>query len=61
MTELDRLVVAHGGRFYLAKDARLPAEVLGKTDPRVAAFVAMRRERGLTEAFTSEQAQRLGL
>jgi FAD/FMN-containing dehydrogenase len=61
MTELDRVVVAHGGRFYLAKDARLPADVLGEADPRVAAFAAMRKEHGLTQAFTSEQAQRLGL
>ncbi len=61
MTDLDQMVVAHGGRFNLAKDARLPAEVLGKADPRVAEFVAMRKARGLTQAFTSEQAQRLGL
>lgn len=61
MADLDQVVVAHGGRFYLAKDARVPAEVLGKADPRVAELAAMRRARGLTQAFTSELAKRLGL
>ncbi|GAB4292121.1 MAG: FAD-binding oxidoreductase [Roseovarius sp.] len=61
MTELDRITLDHGGRFYLAKDARLSPETLHAADPRAAEFAAMRRESGAARAFVSLQSERLGL
>ena len=61
MPDLDRITADFGGRFYLAKDSRISAETLHRTDPRWQAFAAMRRETGLAQAFTSAQASRLGL
>ncbi len=60
MQTLDQITLAHGGRFYLAKDARMP-EAVAKADPRAEAFAAMRKQAGLTEKFTSLQSERLGL
>jgi hypothetical protein len=61
MPELDRITVDHGGRFYLAKDSRLPAQTLADTDPRWQKFAAMRRQKGLAGQFASAQSERLGL
>jgi decaprenylphospho-beta-D-ribofuranose 2-oxidase len=61
MPRLDRITLAHGGRFYLAKDSRITAQTLATADPRAAAFKAMRQEAGLTQAFASAQSERLGL
>ncbi|WP_224815402.1 FAD-binding oxidoreductase [Hasllibacter sp. MH4015] len=60
MSRLDDITLAHGGRFYLAKDARMP-EAVAKADPRAEAFAAMRRQAGLSEQFASVQSERLGL
>ncbi|WP_323020596.1 FAD-binding oxidoreductase [Pararhodobacter sp.] len=61
MPDLDRITADFGGRFYLAKDSRISAETLRRTDPRWQAFAEMRRETGLAQSFTSAQATRLGL
>ena len=61
MDRLDRITLDHGGRFYLAKDARLSAETLRAADPRVEAFTRMRREDGAARAFASLQSERLKL
>jgi len=61
MPELDRITADHGGRFYLAKDARMSAQTLHKTDPRMTDFAAWRRAQGLEGAFASDLSQRLGL
>jgi hypothetical protein len=61
MSDLDRVTVAHGGRFYLAKDARLDRATLAEADPRAEAFAAWRRETGRAARFTSAQSERLGL
>lgn len=61
MPRLDAITLAHGGRFYLAKDARMPAPTLARADPRAAAFAAWRRESGLAPAFSSSQSERLKL
>lgn len=59
--QLEQIAEAAGGRFYLAKDARLPRERLEATDPRVKAFRAFREDRDLTHHFASVQSRRLGL
>lgn len=60
MEQLDAITLAHGGRFYLAKDARMPLAV-AKADPRTEAFAAMRTQSGLADHFKSAQSERLGL
>ena len=61
LERLDAIVLDHGGRFYLAKDARMAAETLRRADPRAADFRAMRAGAGLTEGFASAQSGRLML
>ncbi len=61
MPHLDRITADHGGRFYLAKDSRMSAETLIRTDPRMADFAAWRQARGLSAQFASAQSERLGL
>ncbi len=61
MPKLDAITLEHGGRFYLAKDSRLPADTLATADPRAADFAAWRAERGLTTQFASAQSERLKL
>ncbi|MCA2010440.1 FAD-binding oxidoreductase [Cereibacter sphaeroides] len=60
MPMLDAITADHGGRFYLAKDSRISAETLRRTDPRWAEFARMRQDTGLKAAFTSAQSERLG-
>ncbi|SDF18765.1 FAD-binding oxidoreductase [Limimaricola pyoseonensis] len=59
LDRLDAITLAHGGRFYLAKDARLAAATLHAADPRAARFRDMRRAAGLDTAFASAQSERL--
>ncbi|MEY8801676.1 FAD-binding protein [Leisingera sp. XS_AS12] len=61
MERLDRITLAHGGRFYLAKDSRMSADVLRQSDSRVEAFKEMRQAGGLSGRFRSAQSQRLSL
>ncbi|MBF9061355.1 FAD-binding protein [Rhodobacterales bacterium HKCCSP123] len=61
MTTLDRITLDHGGRFYLAKDARMPRAVMEEADARVADFREMRRATGAAGRFVSVQSERLGL
>lgn len=61
LDRLDAITLAHGGRYYLAKDARVSADTLRRADPRVAEFRRMRRDAGLPTAFSSAQSERLGL
>ncbi|PWK58085.1 FAD-binding oxidoreductase [Roseicyclus mahoneyensis] len=61
MERLDAITLDHGGRFYLAKDARMPRAVLEAADTRVAAFRAMRAATGAAGRFVSVQSERLGL
>lgn len=58
---LDAITTEHGGRQYLAKDARMEKRVLDASDPRAKAFAEMRRQQGLTGRFASLQSERLGL
>jgi len=58
LDRLERLAADHGGRFYLAKDARLGRDRFAATEPRAAGFRdAATRDR----AFASAQSMRLGL
>jgi decaprenylphospho-beta-D-ribofuranose 2-oxidase len=59
--ELERIAIDHGGRFYLAKDSMLTPERLRRSDPRTAAFTAMREDTGAAAWFQSLQSERLGL
>ena len=61
MDHLDAITLDHGGRFYLAKDARIARDVFEASDPRIAAFRAMRQTSGAAGRFASVQSQRLGL
>lgn len=58
---LDAITLDHGGRFYLAKDARMSAETAAAADPRLGAFRDLRAARGWSERFVSLQSRRLGL
>ena len=61
LDRLEGIALDHGGRFYMAKDARLRAETLHAADPRAAGFAAERAARGLSSRFASAQSERLKL
>lgn len=61
MRDLDAIVIDHGGRFYLAKDARMSAATLRRTDPRADQFADWRRRSGAAARFRSAQSERLEL
>lgn len=61
MDRLDRIAVAQGGRFYLAKDARMTADTLRRSDPRSLDLRRWRGDAGLRPAFASAQSERLDL
>jgi len=60
MGRLDAITLDHGGRFYLAKDARMSAATLRRSDPRAETLAGMRRDGGMTN-FRSSQSERLCL
>lgn len=60
MDRLDAITIDHGGRFYLAKDARMSAATLRASDPRSHEFAVLREESNLT-IFRSNLAERLNL
>lgn len=60
MDRLDAIALDHGGRFYLAKDARMSPETFARSDERIPDFQALRERRNL-HAFRSAQAERLHL
>lgn len=61
LERLDQITIAHGGRFYLAKDSRMTSATLRASDPRAADFQAHRDSHGLTRLFKSAQSERLAL
>jgi decaprenylphospho-beta-D-ribofuranose 2-oxidase len=58
---LDRVVLHHGGRLYLAKDARMSAATFRAGYPRWREFEAVRARWHAHGRFASLQSQRLGL
>lgn len=61
LRELDAVVSDHGGRLYLAKDARAGAEMFRRGYPRLDRFAAVRDGVDPTHKFVSLQSERLGL
>ena len=61
LERLDQIALAHGGRFYLAKDSRMSAATLRASDQRVDDFRHLRKTRSYSKRFHSAQADRLGL
>lgn len=61
LDRLDAITLEHGGRFYLAKDARMTADTLHSADPRARALRAFRKAHDLSEHAASAQSERLFL
>ncbi len=61
MIELDAMVADHGGRLYLAKDARMGAGILKRGYPQLARFAEIRDAHDPDRRFRSVQSERLGL
>ncbi|MGH8466230.1 MAG: FAD-binding protein, partial [Pseudomonas sp.] len=61
LDELDAIVMDHGGRLYLAKDARMSEECFKRGYPRWEEFANIRAEYGADTRFNSLQSRRLGL
>jgi decaprenylphospho-beta-D-ribofuranose 2-oxidase len=59
LVRLERSVLDHGGKIYLAKDARLSAESFARMYPGLAEFRAMLAEIDPTGRMTSDLARRL--
>jgi len=57
----DRIVTAHGGRLYLAKDARMDAPMLRGGYPGLDRFRQIRATHGAVARFDSLLARRVGL
>lgn len=60
LDRLDAITAEHGGRIYLAKDARM-APAMMQRHPGLPAFREVRRRYGLDTRFSSLLSQRLGL
>lgn len=61
LDELDAIVADHGGRLYLAKDARAGAAMMRRTYPRLDRFKAVRAAADPGRKFASLQSRRLDL
>jgi FAD/FMN-containing dehydrogenase len=59
LKKLDEVVLDHGGRVYLAKDSRLPAETFRRMYPRLDEFMQVKRSVDPHNRFTSDLARRL--
>ena len=61
LSALDRLVVENGGRVYLAKDSRVPPDVLAEMYPRLGEFRKLRAELDPAGLLASDLSRRLRL
>jgi decaprenylphospho-beta-D-ribofuranose 2-oxidase len=59
--ELDEMVLGAGGRLYLAKDSRIPPELMGAMYPRLDEFRQLRARIDPGGVFSSDLSRRLGL
>ena len=60
LTTLDDIVLAHGGRVYLTKDARMSADTFEKSYSEMGKFTDVRHRYGASTIFQSLQSKRLG-
>lgn len=58
---LDRILLDHGGRLYLAKDSLMSAETFRAMYPRMDEFMAVKHRVDPMGRFVSAQARRVGL
>ncbi|WP_343838413.1 FAD-binding oxidoreductase [Salinibacillus aidingensis] len=61
LKELDEIVLAHGGRVYLAKDASLDEETFKQMYPRWEEFLNVKQQVDPKGVFRSSMSRRLGL
>ena len=61
LDRLDALLLEAGGRVYLTKDARLPADTFRKMYPRYDEWLTIKRRVDPTAKFRSAQSDRLGI
>ncbi|MEZ4828744.1 MAG: FAD-binding oxidoreductase [Bacteroidia bacterium] len=61
LDRLDEIVLAYGGRIYLAKDVRMPAAVFAKTYPALPEFRSIVRTLDPERKISSFQSERLGV
>jgi len=61
LDELDRIVVDHGGRIYLAKDARMQEDVFKSSYENWDKFLEIKNRVDPNQLFASLQSDRLGL
>ncbi|PIE01404.1 MAG: FAD-linked oxidase [Acidobacteria bacterium] len=61
LEKLDAIVLRHGGRVYLAKDARVPRSTFEKGYAKIDRFRAIRRQYNMKQTLNSLQSLRLGL
>jgi decaprenylphospho-beta-D-ribofuranose 2-oxidase len=59
--QLDRILLDHGGRLYLAKDALTDADTFRAMYPRLPEFQAVKRRVDPNGTFVSSQALRVGI
>ena len=59
LDELDAVVLDHGGRHYLAKDARMNAAIFERGYPKAVEFQTIREQYGLSDKINSLQSRRL--
>ena len=61
LDKLDHIVLQHGGRVYLAKDARISAESFRSMYPRYAEWLKTKQAVDPSNRFSSSLARRLGI
>ena len=61
LEKLDQITLKYGGRFYLAKDARMKKEVFKKSDERIKDYISFRNKNDCEKNFISAQSSRLEL
>ena len=61
LSELDEMVLQAGGRLYLAKDSRVPADLMRRMYPRLDDFRKVRADVDPAGVFASDLSRRLGL
>lgn len=61
LDKLDKIVLKHQGRIYLAKDVRVSKQVFEQGYPQFNKFKAVRKKYNMNKKFVSLQSQRIGI